>query len=372
MSISGKFQTMSFAEQLQWLAQGQKTGTLVVQCRNIEKKIVCHDGAIISTSSSEPREWLGHFLISHGYLNEAQLVEIIRRQESSHALLGKILLDLGGIGQGDLDRMLRLNSEEALFDVFTWTEGSFRFLDGELPANAMVPLRLEVTGIVLEAVQREDEWKRIREVIRTPRAIPVAVAKLGGLKVEPGEDQILLAVNDDRTIEEICLETHAHEFLVSRTLFTQVQQRRIKVVNPRVAAAAAATPSDQVVTADLFRQAEQYLKAKDYSNALRHFRAASSLDPAANAMRTAAERAEERVRMEVAKAGIVPTAHPRLTRPIEELMKLPLSPQDGYVLSRLSGDYDVQTLQKISPMPPIETLIALLQLQQAGHIECKD
>ena len=59
--------------------------------------------------------------------------------------------------------MLRLKAEESIYDVFTWPEGDFRFLDEQLPNANMVPISIDVTGLVLEGMQRFDEWKRIRE-----------------------------------------------------------------------------------------------------------------------------------------------------------------------------------------------------------------
>lgn len=367
MSIAGKFKTMPFAEQLQWLAQGQRTGTLVVDRGAVEKRLVFNNGQIISTSSNLPHEQLGHFLISHGFATEPQVGEVMRRQESSGKLFGKLLLDLGGIDQADLDRMLRLKAEETLFEVFGWTDGNFRFLDFELPESAMVPLQLNVPGLVLEAMQRLDEWKLIREVVRSPRAVPVAVAALGGLGVEPNEELVLAAINDERTVEEICLETHSSEFLVSKVLFTQHQARRLKIVNMRAAAATAA-PSG-VDTATLARMAQTYLADGNYEAALRHLGAARRLDPSNSVLRATAEQAEASIRREVLAAGVVDSARPRLARPIEDLMRLPLAPQDGFVLSRLNGDYEIRTILKISPMTPVETLVVLFRLKQAGHIE---
>lgn len=368
MSIAGKFKTMPFAEQLQWLAQGQRTGTLVVERGGVEKRILFRDGHIISTSSSQPHEYLGHFLISHGFATESQVAEVMRRQESSQKLFGKLLLDLGGIAEADLDRMLRLKAEESLFEVFTWTDGNFRFLEDELPESAMVPLRLNVPGLLLEAMQRLDEWGRIREVIRSPQAIAVAVGALQGLALEPGEEQILAAVNDERTIEEICLETHSSEFLACKALFAQHQARRIKIVNPRPGAAVAAPPRD-VDTSTLLRLAQKYLQDRNYEAALRHFHAARSLSPDDSRVRATADQAEARIRADVLAAGVVESARPRLARPMEELMKLPLTPQDGFVLTRLNGEYDVRTILKISPMTPVETLVVLWKLKTAGHIE---
>ena len=62
------------------------------------------------------------------------------------------------VSDPDLERILRLKAEEILYDMFTWGEGEFRFLDGELPpSETLVPLSLDVTGVVLE----EREVRRV-------------------------------------------------------------------------------------------------------------------------------------------------------------------------------------------------------------------
>ncbi|MGB5881984.1 MAG: DUF4388 domain-containing protein [Thermoanaerobaculia bacterium] len=39
MSITGNLRTLELSELLQWLAQGKKTGTLVVEQQDLEKRI---------------------------------------------------------------------------------------------------------------------------------------------------------------------------------------------------------------------------------------------------------------------------------------------------------------------------------------------
>ncbi len=73
-------------------------------------------------------------------------------------MLGKVLVDMGLISEEDLDGMLRLKAEESIYSLFDWPEGEFRFHDDELPAYPMVPIALDVTGLVLEAMRRQDEW----------------------------------------------------------------------------------------------------------------------------------------------------------------------------------------------------------------------
>ena len=247
MSITGNLKTMELAELLQWLSGAMKAGTLVVENGKVTKQIFFRDGMIVSSASTDPKEHLGAFLVSHGFITDAELGQAIRMQESNKMLLGKILSTIGAISEQDVHRMLRLKAEESIYDVFSWPEGDFRFLDLKLPNATMVPISIDVTGLVLEGMQRFDEWKRIREIIPSSHSIPVAIADFDDKVFTEGAAQILSLIDDDRTVAEICKLTHSSEFHVCRILFRQVQARRLKIVRPRDAApaepAASSTPA---------------------------------------------------------------------------------------------------------------------------------
>lgn len=377
MGIAGNLKTMELSELLQWLSQGHKTGTLLIDNGQVKKRLFFRGGKIISSASTDPREHLGHFLVSHGFISEQELSKAISMQETSKMLLGKILTTIGAISEEDLHRLLRLKAEESVYDLFSWEEGEFRFLDGELPEGTMVPMKLDATAIVLEGVQRLDEWKRIREVIPSAQAIPVAVGDLlADPKLGAAQRKILELVDDDRTVEEIQLQTHASEFLVSKALFEQARKGRLKVVRPRWGASPGAAgggepPSRAVGVQELMDQAERHLGAGELEHALRHLRAARSLDPDSKAVQQTVEKGEEVVASAVARAGVRPEAVPKLTRTMQELTKLDLSPQEGFILTRVNGSYDIRSIVKISPMPQLDALVVFYRLLEAGHIELK-
>ena len=77
MALSGNLKTMLPGDLLQWLSLGQKTGTLVIRNSRVEKKIFFRNGRVISSASNDPREYLGQFLMSHGYLSEPELKKAI-------------------------------------------------------------------------------------------------------------------------------------------------------------------------------------------------------------------------------------------------------------------------------------------------------
>ena len=361
---------MELAELLQWLSQGRKTGTLRIDNGRIEKRIFFRNGEIGSTAGTDPNEYLGHFLVSHGFIDEVTLAKAMEMQEENRMLLGKILVTIGAIAETDLERMLKLKAQESIFELFTWKEGEFAFFDDELPDFTMIPISLGVEILVLEGHRRIDEWAHMRKKIPTPQAVPVVVGELAPPADDPGAQSILAQIDDDRTVEEIALQTHSSEFFVYSVLYEQIEKGRLKVVRPRTTSGE--PPSAQspgaVEWEVLVSQAEGHLDEKRYQPTLRHLRAARSLEPNNHTLLAAAGNLEKRIEREIEADGVVVTAIPQLAAPIEELDATGISPEEGFILTRINGTYDIQTILKISPMSPLEAKVVFWSLQNSGHI----
>ena len=114
MGVSGNLKTMLPGDLLQWLSLGQKTGTLVVARQAVEKKIFFKQGRVISSATNDPREYLGQFLMSHGFLTEEELRKAMEVQQQSGILLGKILVTIVLITEQDLQRLMRIKAEEEI------------------------------------------------------------------------------------------------------------------------------------------------------------------------------------------------------------------------------------------------------------------
>lgn len=376
MGISGNLRTMQLEELLQWLSLSQKTGTLQFGGEKVSKKIFFKDGLIVASASNKPEEYLGHFLVSRGLLNEQTLSKAIELQEASGMLLGKILTTRGWLTDENLHAMLRLKTEESIYDIFSWEEGEFEFVDGLLPESQMVPMALEVTGIIMEGVQRVDELRRIRKLIPHGNAIPVQIAEWSFEELNAGQRQILELVNDERTVEDIRLETHSSEFHVARVFYRQWQEGRLKVVKPRVReatgsqAAGSQTAVNGPVTGQTLREAGQkFLQKGEFEPALRHLRAARSLEPDDPDIQDALTHAEKVVRVEIDKAGVTMSSIPQLAVSFDQLTNSKLSPQEGFMLTRINGSYDIQSILKITPMPQLDALLAFWKLAKEGYIK---
>ncbi|HYN21348.1 MAG TPA: DUF4388 domain-containing protein [Thermoanaerobaculia bacterium] len=373
MGIDGNLRTMQLEELLQWLSQSRKTGTLEIRTDKVEKKIFFRDGQIVSTASTRPEEYLGHFLVSHGLISESALAKAMELQEATGTLLGKILVTKEILKEADLHQMLKLKSEESLYDIFSWPEGDFRFLDDVLPlASSMIPMVLDVTAILMEGVQRVDEFRRIRQLIPTQEAIPVQIGDWDLKRTDAGTKQILDLVDDERTVEEIRLQTHSSEFHVCKVLYDQYSKGRLKVVKPRWRDHSGTFPAaanGPLSGATLLEAGRKYLENQDYEHALRHLRAARSLEPDDPAIHDALSQGEKAVRQAIESSGVTLASVPALAISMDQLTQVKISPQEGFMLTRINGSYDIQSILKITPMPQLDALLVFWKLKKGGYIK---
>lgn len=376
MSLTGNLKTMLFADLLQWLSLGLKTGTLVVSADSIEKRIFFRKGKVIASASSDPREYLSEFLISEGYVTSDQLRNAIEAQLPSKMLLGKILVMIDSISEKDLLRLMRTKAEEEIFDIFLWSEGDFQFIDDELPGLEMVPLQVDVTSVIMEGSRRQDEWNRIRHVIPNRSMIPVIEKPIDHTGFSEAQKLILQCVNGHRTIDQIMTESHTRHFLVATTLAEVVSAGAVRFhAEPVAVAATASSPLPESPeretgeeVASLVTRAQSALRAGEFERSLRLLRAAQNLDPENPAVRSSLKGAETVISSELKKAGLSLSRVPRMTKPLDEITDLDISPNEGFLISRINGIWDVGAIIKISPMRESEALLIFQRLKTDGII----
>jgi hypothetical protein len=382
MGLSGNLQTMLPGDLLQWLSLGQKTGTLVITNKRVEKKIFFRKGRIISSASNDPREYLGQFLMSHGYLSEVELKKAMEVQQQSNILLGKILVMIEVISEQDLQRLMRLKAEEEIYDIFLWNSGEFYFVDDELPQMEMIPLQVDVTGIIMEGTRRVDEWARIRELIPNAAVVPVPSGEIDPTELEEVELPIVRAIDGKRSIAEIVLESRSSEFMVSSIVNTLVRQGTVKLVDPssqkmaRITeeqlAAAMPPPrgefneDDEIVS--LLNGAQAALRNRDFEKTQRLLRAAQNLDPNHPKVRSATKGAETVILSELRNQGMLDSKVPRVAKALEEITQMNFSPNEGFILSRINGTWDIGSLIKISPIRETDAMLIFHKLWRDGII----
>jgi hypothetical protein len=361
---------------LQWLSLGQKTGTLTVSNKAVSKRIFFRNGRVISSASNDPREYLGQFLMSHGYLTEPELMKAMEVQHQSGILLGKILVMIDVINEEELQRLMRLKAEEEIYEIFLWPEGDFAFTDDDLPTQEMIPLQVDVTGIIMEGTRRVDEWARIREVIPNDARVPVIARTISPKDLDEVATTIVNAIDGRRTIADIVLESRSSRFTVSSTLHSLVRHGLIRLEEvatgkfQKVVGESAPfdLSSDEQEVASLIQRAHEALKQKEYAKGQRLLKAAENLDPNGPKVRSAIKGAEAIILADLHGQGLHESSVPRVAKSFEEITAMDFTPNEGFILSRVNGTWDIGSLLKISPIREPDAMLILYKLWKDGII----
>ena len=382
MSVSGNLKTMLPGDLLQWLSLGQKTGTLVVSNKAVEKKIFFRNGRVISSASNDPREYLGQFLMSHGYITEEELMKAMEVQQQSRILLGKILVMIDVINEEDLQRLMRLKAEEEIYDIFLWNEGEFQFIDDELPQMEMIPLRVDVTGLIMEGTRRVDEWNRIRTLIEHEGIVPTMVKEVPPEELEDDAQRTVInAIDGKRSLAELVLESRSSSsFNVASTVYHLAREGYVKLADPTqtrvqttvVKAMVETAPFEESAEDDevtsIIARAQQALRAREYEKAQRLLKAAENLDPTHQRVRNAIKGAEAAILSDLRGQGLHDSKVPRVSKPLEEITEMNFTPNEGFMLSRINGQWDLGSLIKISPIREPDAMLIFYKLWKDGII----
>jgi Domain of unknown function (DUF4388) len=355
MSLSGNLRTMDLSEILQWISTGHKTGTLHLERRSVQKKIIFRRGVIYTSYSNDPRESLGQFLVRDGLISEEQLFRALLQQEQEGSLLGAILVSTGIITEDALRESLQRKAEETIYDLFLWPEGRFEFKEGELPT--LIEINMEVTGVILEGVRRVDEWERIRKAFgAAPRSFKVK--KGAAPSGDPAAARALELAAQGRSLAEIALDMHRSEFDAASLLYALFERGLIEAVP-----AGEESATDLVGTIhDLLAAGTRRLEERRYEEAMAAFEEVLAIDRLnQNAKKGLIAVVEARGR-ERALRKVPLDKVPILSVDLGELTRLDLDAEEGFVISRINGQWDVRSILKLCPMGEDAALVIVSRL----------
>jgi len=157
MPIQGDLKAMPVVELLMWISQFQKTGTLEIRTPSSIETMAFDNGALVFSSSSNPERTLGKLLIKYGVVTEENHKRARELRKTKSIAVAKALLELDIVTEAQLVRFMRKKAERELYDLFDLQEGAFTFTERDLPSLDLLPLRVDVSKMLLRVTQDKDE-----------------------------------------------------------------------------------------------------------------------------------------------------------------------------------------------------------------------
>lgn len=370
MALKGELKTMLLPDVIQWLVNGLKTGILHLRSpKGVTKKVYFDKGRILSTASSDPREYLGQFLISRGLISEKQLNMAMETQFKSGIKLGKILIMAGILDENELSKMLKLKAEETLYDLFLWDEGEFIFEELKEIKEDFVPISLDATSLILEGIRRKDEWGRISKLIKSTKVVLSRKGKISEAKEEISsfEMRTLEAIDGNKSLEEIALELHATDFNICFAAYCLCSKGLAEIKEEKKS-------QDEIsvekVHSKIISEAKKLMAEEKLTESINllQFHLRKNKDKEAEKL---LKEVEKRYAEKYLKNLVPNDAVLELNVSLDKLATFSLSPKEGFLATRINGIYNVSQLVKISPIPENEALASIKKLLDLKIVKIK-
>jgi tetratricopeptide (TPR) repeat protein len=223
MAIKGSLKEASLPDVLQLLAMGRKTGCLAVTHRANFGYVYFDQGKICYASIVNRRDRIGDLLVKAGRVTQEQLDAAIKAQALHRdQRLGELLVAQGAITKIALHEQIRLQIEEAVYFLFTWTEGTFNFEADVRPEEQDFLVSINPESLLLEGARRVDEWTLIEKKIPTfDLVFDVDRHKIeeSGVALTKEQAVVVRLLDGQRDVASLIGESGLGEFEIGKALY---------------------------------------------------------------------------------------------------------------------------------------------------------
>lgn len=285
MAIEGPVRELPLSDLLQLLFLSRRTGRLVVRSELSEQTVTLEleNGSLTGATATSPETRLGRLLVGSGRATEGQIEDALAVQLSAPGRrLGEILVDRGAVREAEIRRHLRLQVEEAVFDVMRWEAGHLKFDEGEPRPAGVIEVKLPTDIVLMDAVRRLDEWAEVTADASEPDPLPrlaIGANRSGPpLSLQPFEWEVLTKIDGEQSLKQIARGLGRGELEVARAIY------RLTSVGVVEIGGVADEPEIDLDPVDVeVKEIESALAAGDLGSASRRLRSLASLRPKSSA-----------------------------------------------------------------------------------------
>jgi len=362
--LAGPVTRATLAASLRTVASGKRSGTFTVRGSRGSKKIFFYGGQVLAVASSEPEERLGHYLVGWGHLTPSQLDDLLQRQRHEARGLGELAVARRLLEGEEMQRMLRIRAEDALFGLLRWEDGSFRFAPGLSPVRGYVELRLAVIPFLERLEELLSVWRRFDQRVPDARDIPQVVPISEFATLTMAEAAILRQVDGLRSLGQVALMCRVSQLEVVTVLQIHAREGLVSFVTAEERAAQQVTPWQE-----LLREAEHSIAFGDLLEAYDRLCQALTVWDTTRTALDEALAVESTIRSRLGFSGdsmLAPTETPVSGAGSR------LSEEETSILARFDGEHSLDDVLADLPGDRLRAQVVVHGLLQHGFLVAAD
>jgi len=188
----------------------QKTGTLRVFRDEVRKEIYVDRGVMVFSSSNQPDDRLGEYLLRRGLINHRQYIEASQEMKATGKRLGNILVSRGYLSPRQLFECVRGQVEEIILSVFAFDEGRFVFEEGPLPRREIITLKLSPGNLIYYGTKNIRDAQRLMKYLPVDRIVYFSSNPLElfqDIHLDEAGKRIISLVDNRNTVKDIIVKS---------------------------------------------------------------------------------------------------------------------------------------------------------------------
>jgi len=235
MELEGQIKDVGLSDVFRLLKMSARTGVLNVSWGRHAGGVYFRDGWVNYAQSTLSGAPLGERLVKAGKLRQAVLNAVLaeQRQAEDPRLLGAMLREKGLVSQEALERYVREQIEDAVFNLFGLTEGQFEFVLGGVPPVDDIVVSLDADAVVMEGCRRVDEWAVAMAHVGSLEKVPYLTPN-GAATVSLGQHEweVVCFVDGRRDVNTIVADSGFDRFRTVKTLYSLMDAGAIATRDP--------------------------------------------------------------------------------------------------------------------------------------------
>lgn len=237
MALQGNLRDFTITQLLNLISLANKSGALLIEANQSSAKTIFNGGKLIYAQIDSEDGSLPQVLHAAKKVTDGQLRTLQTRASAmSDQELGLLLINAGYVTKQDIVDSLEAYFFQLVQQLFTWTEGQFRFDSSIGLPDGKIPVSIPLENLIMEGSRRLGELEQLKlEVPDLDMALtftdrPGVNLKKVNLNVE--EWRVVSYISPKNSIRQIAKATRMNELQIRRIIFGLLQAGLVQLVRP--------------------------------------------------------------------------------------------------------------------------------------------
>jgi tetratricopeptide (TPR) repeat protein len=205
-----------------YLNRNRKTGTLIITTSTFIKKVYMDKGDAIFASSTFEDDRLGEMLVKAGKITIQQLEESVELLKLKKKRQGAILVELGYLTPKDLFWGVKYQVKEIIHSLFSLHEAKYEFIEGDLPKNEVITLKMSMGNLIYEGVKNINNLNLIMKEMDINSTLKLSAdpeSLFQDIELDDQDKKLLFRIDGRKNIKGLADSSPNGSFEALKTLY---------------------------------------------------------------------------------------------------------------------------------------------------------